>query len=306
MYSILWCINQPPSVETLFFLGLAEGFFIYFFMHFSKEKINDTLSLALSYYKHSARSFPWRGTDNPYHVLVSEYMLQQTQVGRVEEKFPSFIKKFPDIKSLADAERKDVLLLWSGLGYNRRAVALHESAKILRDVYNACVPNNRECLLALPGVGDYTSGAVLAFAYNEPVVIVETNIRTVVFHHCLRDESDVEDSVILLFVEKILSRSLDLGVLSSVLYSALMDYGSHLKLSGVQVNSASRHYTKQKKFEGSVRQARGALLRVFIDSNKGVSQGQLDHLTINRVQDGLAGLVADGFVEKRGKYYYLV
>ena len=273
-------------------------------MHVSKEKINTVVSLVLSYYEKHGRSFPWRETEDPYCVLVSEYMLQQTQVGRVEDKFSFFIDRFPDVVSLAEADRKDVLLLWSGLGYNRRAIALHEAASVLVDEYGGSVPENREMLLGLPGVGEYTSGAVLVFAYNEPIVIIETNIRTVIFHHYL-GRGGVVDAELFFFVEKMLQHASVLGASPKVFYSAMMDYGSHLKSIGIHTNPLSKHYTKQKRFEGSVRQARGELLRFFIAAEKGVSKERLNDIGVSRVEEGLVGLVSDGLIERRGKYYYL-
>lgn len=292
---------------SITFLGLAEGFFIPFiFMYSSKKKIGSVVFLMLSYYRSHRRSFPWRDTTDPYHVLVSEYMLQQTQTDRVVPKYISFLKSFPDVGTLARASRRDVLTLWSGLGYNRRAVALHNAAKIIADAYDKCVPNTKETLLTLPGVGDYTAGAVLAFAYNKPVIIVETNIRTVVFHYCVREKGRIEDGVVHSFVEKMLCYAVGHGISPRVFYSAMMDYGSYLKSSGVRVNTLSQHYVKQKSFDGSVRQARGTLLRFLVVADKGVSEKKLECLEVQRIKEGLSGLVADGLVEKRGKYYYLV
>ena len=211
-----------------------------------------------------------------------------------------FVERFPDVVSLADAERKEVLSLWSGLGYNRRAVLLHKTARILVDECGASVPAMREQLLSLPGVGDYTSGAVLAFAYNHPVVIIETNIRTVVFHHYLGREG-VEDAEVYFFVERMLRHALDLKIPPRTFYSAIMDYGSYLKSIGIRVNPLSQHYIKQGKFDGSVRQARGALLRAFITAEKGVSKNQMHYLGIRRVEEGLTDLVSDGLVERKGE-----
>ncbi|MCY4577242.1 MAG: A/G-specific adenine glycosylase [Candidatus Kaiserbacteria bacterium] len=271
----------------------------------AKEKIGTTVSRVLAYHEKERRSFPWRETVDPYHILISEYMLQQTQTERVVPKYVSFIERFPEITSLASAARKEVLALWSGLGYNRRAVALHNTAKMVVAVYDGVMPKTKEALLSLPGVGEYTAGAVLAFAYNKPVTIVETNIRTVVFHHCVRKKGVVSDTVISYFVEQLLQTACNRGIAPRIFYSAMMDYGSYLKSQGVRTNVRSKHYTKQSNFAGSVRQARGALLRHLIAADRGVSKKQLQMLPVVRIDDGLAGLLADGLVEKRGKYYYL-
>ena len=297
------CISKLPRLTFILFLGLPRVFHT---MYSSQEKINDVVSLVFSYYRDHGREFPWRETFDPYCILVSEYMLQQTQVDRVIPKYLSFLRAFPCVTSLASAERRDVLALWSGLGYNRRAVALHDAAKMLVAVYGGSVPMVMEDLLMLPGVGVYTAGAVLAFAYDQPAVIVETNIRTVVFQHCVRGKDVVNDAVIRFFVGELLYCAINVGISSRIFYSAMMDYGSHLKSVGIRVNSRSQHYVKQGKFDGSVRQARGALLRFFVDAEKGVSRDKLGSLSIRKVEEGLSGLVADGLVERRGRYYYLV
>ena len=212
---------------------------------------------------------------------------------------------FPDSATLARAPRKEVLKAWSGLGYNRRAIALHRAAGILVNAHGGSVPKTREELLTLPGVGEYTAGAVLAFAYNEPVVIVETNIRTVVLHHCVKKHSGIGDKTIAFFVEQLLNDALERGASPKIFYSAMMDYGAHLKASGIRLNTRSKHYTKQKKFTGSVRQARGALLQTFIASEKGISEKRLQKMKMKRVREGLHGLIGDGLIEKRNGYYYL-
>ena len=270
-----------------------------------KEKNDDILSRVLLHHRDNQRIFPWRETSNPYHILVSEYMLQQTQTDRVVPKYISFLKKFPKVTTLASSTRKDVLTLWSGLGYNRRAFALHEAAKILVAEYDGIVPEEREMLLTLPGVGEYTASAVLAFAYDKPVVMIETNIRTVLLHHALQNMKEVADETISTFVERLLQHALEQGVSPRIFYSAMMDYGAHLKAQGVRTNARSKHYTKQSKFDGSVRQARGALLRLFINTEKGVSKKHLQTIQAKRINEGLTGLLTEGVIEKRGKYYYL-
>ena len=127
------------------------------------------------------RDMPWRQDTRPYYVLVSELMLQQTQVDRVIPKFLAFITQFPDEKVLAGALLADVLKQWQGLGYNRRAKFLYESAKAV--VVLGAFPDDEAGLLKLPGVGKNTAGAILAYAYNQPGLFIETNIRAVYIHH---------------------------------------------------------------------------------------------------------------------------
>ncbi len=131
------------------------------------------------------REMPWRaaeadGSFDPYKILVSELMLQQTQVARVVPKFTEFVAKFPTLEALANASLGDVLKAWQGLGYNRRAKYLHSAAQAL---ISKEAPWKCEDLVALAGVGPNTAGAVLAYAYNQPVLFVETNVRSVFIHH---------------------------------------------------------------------------------------------------------------------------
>jgi A/G-specific adenine glycosylase len=181
-------------------------------------------------------------------------MLQQTQVERVLPFYRTFIKRFPTAKTLAQASLSEVLKNWQGLGYNRRAKMLHTAAQELefRKITNVSE------LEALPGVGPYTARAVAAFAYNQDVVLVETNIRTAVIHHFFPNKKKVSDKEI----EKILTHVLPRGK-AREWYSALMDYGAHLKRSGISHNTRSVAYAKQSKFAGSLREARGAIVREF-------------------------------------------
>ena len=125
------------------------------------------------------RDMPWRDDTRPYYVLVSELMLQQTQVDRVIPKFDAFITRFPDEAALAAASLADVLTLWSGLGYNRRAKYLHDAAKMIMAEFSGIFPTTYDELVKLPGVGPNTAGAIMTYAYNQPVVFIETNVRTV-------------------------------------------------------------------------------------------------------------------------------
>jgi len=210
------------------------------------------------YRKHGRHDLPWRMTTDPYRILVSEVMLQQTQVSRVLPKYQAFVKEFPSVEKLAKAKLRDVLVLWQGLGYNRRGKALRDAAQVVAELHGGCMPRDRKALEALPGVGPYTASAVCAFAYNEPVVMIETNIRTVLLHELLSGREQVPDAQLYELVEVLLPRAR-----SRVWYWALMDYGAYLKGQGVRLNSKSKHYTKQSKFEGSDRQVRGAILQAL-------------------------------------------
>lgn len=148
-------------------------------MRIPPVRIADFRSRVWDNYDHQRRAMPWRDDHSFYAVLVSELMLQQTQVTRVIPKFHEFMRRFPTIEILADAPLADVLIAWQGLGYNRRAKYLHEAAKA---IVLCGVPQTRDELIALPGIGANTAGAIMAYAYNKPEAFVETNIRTVYLH----------------------------------------------------------------------------------------------------------------------------
>lgn len=209
------------------------------------------------FYKTNGRhQLPWRQTKDPYRILVSEVMLQQTQVDRVIPKYKEFLKAFPTMSALAKASLGAVLGHWQGLGYNRRAKMLHECAKAAVRDYGGKLPQDEAKLRALPGIGQYTARAVLAFAFGVAEPLIETNVRTVYIHHFFADETDVTDAMLLPYIE----RSLPLDN-SRAWYYALMDYGSHLKRTVGNNITKSKHYTKQSTFKGSDRQIRGAIIR---------------------------------------------
>lgn len=210
------------------------------------------------YERHGRRSLPWRNTKNAYHILVSEIMLQQTQVDRVLPKYTAFLKKFSSFATLAEAPLGDVLREWQGLGYNRRAKMLHQCAQAVVREYKGRLPRTHSELMKLPGIGHYTAGAVMAFAFHESIPIIETNIRTVYIHHFFNDDTDVLD----VDIQKIVARTLDAGN-PREWYYALMDYGVFLKKTIGNQNSRSKHYTKQSTFKNSDRQIRGAILRLL-------------------------------------------
>ncbi len=249
------------------------------------------------YRAHGRRDLPWRHTRDLYRILVSEVMLQQTQVGRVLPFYARFVKKFPTAKRLAQAPLSEVLKSWQGLGYNRRAKLLHRAAKEILRRKSFTVAE----LEALPGVGPYTARAISAFAYNTDVIFIETNIRTAIIHHFFPNRKEVSDKLI----TEVLIRTFPKGR-AREWYSALMDYGAHLKRSGTSHNTQSRQYTKQSRFSGSLREARGAILRELTRGT--VSFEYLGNLFSaqrqTQVYAALEALIKEGIVEKRGAQYY--
>lgn len=210
---------------------------------------------------------PWRRTNDPYHILVSEVMLQQTQVKRVIDYYGAFLREFPSFRVLSRATPSAVIRVWQGLGYNRRALMLLQCAKAVVGTHKGTLPHDYEALHALPGIGPYTAGAILAFAYNLPVPMIETNIRRVYLHHLFPRRRSVPDSDIFPLVIRHVAR------VSSPQrwYSALMDYGSWLATHTPNPNVRSKHYTRQPAFEGSLRQVRGRVVRALVARSRMVS-----------------------------------
>jgi A/G-specific adenine glycosylase len=253
-------------------------------------------------YKRSGREFPWRKTRDPYKILLSELMLQQTQVGRVIEKYKEFLRRFPAIEAVARAPLRDVLEVWQGLGYNRRALALKRLATIIVDHCGGRIPSDIDTLKALPGVGAATAGAVCAFAFGKPAVFVETNIRSVFIHHFFHGREGVKDNDILPFVAQTLDAKRP-----RQWYYALMDYGVALKEQHPNPSRRSAHYTKQSPFEGSLRQVRGMILRALV-KDPGITEAALvDEINrdADRVGRCLQQLCKEGFVFKKGKRFFI-
>lgn len=222
----------------------------------NKKKITEFQNTVWNYYKQSGRDFLWRRNLTPYKIWVSEVMLQQTQTSRVEEKLPQFLKKFPSIKALAKSSQAELLKVWVGLGYNRRALFLKKGAEYVRSELGGKLPQEVSELEKIPGIGHYTARAVATFAWDQRYAFVETNIRTVYFNHFFTNKENVTDKELLELVEKTLPEKN-----FREWYWALMDYGVDLKKQGRGKNTKSRHYTKQSKFEGSDRQIRAAVVR---------------------------------------------
>jgi A/G-specific adenine glycosylase len=254
------------------------------------------------YHAHGRHELPWRKTTNPYHILVSEVMLQQTQVVRVVPKYLAFIKKFPTLQKLAQAPLRDVLVSWHGLGYNRRAKSLHEASKQVVQFHKGKMPSTFEALCTLKGVGPYTAGAVCAFSYNIPIPLIETNIRTVFFHHLYHDDVLASDAELLSISKACLDRKNP-----REWFWALMDYGSSLKEKGVRTNSRSKHYVKQSKFKGSDREVRGAIVRVLTGvpcaSEKEIQKQTT--LPLVKISAQLSKLKKEGIVHYKNKKWSL-
>ncbi len=261
----------------------------------------------LDYYQqHGRHDLPWRipepgpgGHFDPYKILISELMLQQTQVGRVVPKFRAFAIAYPSAQALAEAPLADVLAHWNGLGYNRRAKFLWQTAQVLTGAYNGALPQKADQLTVLPGVGPNTAGAILAYAFNQPVAFIETNIRTVFIHHFFTDETEVSDTALRPLVESSLQ-----GQEPRQWYWALMDYGAYLKQTVGNVSRGSAAYTKQSTFLGSRRQVRGKVLRVLMAAPLSRTELQ-ERIQDERLGSVLADLKREGFITQTGASYRL-
>jgi A/G-specific adenine glycosylase len=211
-----------------------------------------------NFYIANKREFVWRQNITPYKIVISEVMLQQTQTARVVPKFENWLQQFPDFATLAQASTHDVLTAWQGLGYNRRGLALLKIAQLVMADHDGQLPNDPIILETFPAIGPNTAGSICAFAFNNPIVFIETNIRTVYTHTFFPGQSEISDKQLLLLI----AQTVDFQN-AREWYYALMDYGVYLKQNVPKINAASKHYARQSKFEGSKRQVRGAIIKIL-------------------------------------------
>jgi len=269
-------------------------------MGISKQKLSDFKKTIWDYYKKNKRDLPWRGTTDPYKIVVSEVMLQQTQVARVVQKYAEFIKVFPTFNSLAVASKEEVLRLWQGMGYNRRALYLKALSAIVIDDHKGRLPNEPNILMKLPAIGSATAGSIAAFAFNKPTVFLETNIRRVFLHFFFQGKKQVSDKDILPLVEK----TLDKGR-AREWYWALMDYGTLLVKTVQNPNRNSKHYVRQSPFSGSDREIRGAILKLVLSKGRVHRKDLSDSLSYEnkKITFILNVLVKEGFLVKNSQIY---
>lgn len=270
------------------------------------EERREFQNTILSHYELHGRDFPWRNTQNPYEILVSEIMLQQTQTDRVVPKYIAWLRKFPSVRELASASLCDVLAAWNGLGYNRRARFLQETCKIIDSDYDGKFPEDPAVLVSFPGIGNYTAKAVATFSFNRPEIFIETNIRSVFIFFFFADEKNVSDAELLPLIEQVVDYENP-----RIWYYALMDYGAVLKRHVKNPNRQSRHYSKQSKFDGSFRQARGAVIRCLTSANArgGASAAYIaeeEHLPLERVKEAADCLCAEKILYQESGIYRIL
>jgi A/G-specific adenine glycosylase len=270
-----------------------------------KQHAIEFSSSVLQWYAQYKRVLPWRQTTNPYYIYVSEVMLQQTQVSRVIPKYLTFIQTFPTPQHLARAPLSEVLQLWSGLGYNRRAKFLHDAIRTICQTNNALIPQTYDELIAIHGIGPYTANAILAFAYNKPVIVIDANVKKVLYQvFGLVTQQQYEQALTLCLPHE---NPRDF-------YNALMDiansyYTKSCDWSTYPFKSFCMTYTKkplperktykQKPFTGSNRYFRGQLLKQLLD--KPVLKKSLSQQSIVAAKQ----LLAEGLIEESRTQYYI-
>lgn len=234
------------------------------------------------------RDLPWRRTRDPYKIWLSEVMLQQTQVARVETRWQEWLYRFPTVGDLAAAPVSDVLAAWQGMGYNRRALSLKKAAETIAQEYDGAFPRSAKELVALPGIGPATAQGIRSFAFDLPGVYLETNVRTVVLHHLFPDVSEVSDKELTPIVETTCPAAVctdeadeatvrlqlagrfadpqDARDTPRAWYYAMLDYGAYLKKTVPNPSRRAKAYTRQSKFEGSRRQKRAEAVRMLLEA----------------------------------------
>jgi A/G-specific adenine glycosylase len=269
-------------------------------------QIHSFIALVRSEGQRLYRDLPWRSIDDAFLVLTSEVMLQQTQVARVLKHWERWISAFPTADALAAASTADVLELWQGMGYHRRALALKRAAEHCSERYEGCLPRSYDELLKLPGVGPATAAGVCVFAWEQPQVYLETNVRTVFLHHFFEERDRISDREIVPLIEKTCDKADPRSW-----YYALLDYGSHLKSILPNPSRRSLHHARQSTFEGSVRQKRAFLLREVLaapgssttELHEALAQAertaQRAEVAPEEVATILSALEAEGFLQRR-------
>lgn len=256
------------------------------------------------------RDLPWRRTRDPYAVLVSEVMLQQTQVTRVVTYFEAWMESFPTLESLDAAPLEAVLLVWRGLGYNRRAIALKRAAEAVVEAHHdsgadgpVSLPSDITALTALPGIGPATAAGVRSFAFGLESAYLETNVRAVFLHEILGDRDGVSDRELLPLVTCAAAIATASGIDARTWNLALLDHGAHLKRTIPNPSRRSAHHVRQSGFEGSRRQRRSRLLRAVMDGPGGSAPEYAagSGLDARDAEEILRELAAEGFVVADGE-----
>lgn len=270
------------------------------------------------------RDLPWRRTYDPYAIWISEVMLQQTQVSRVDGRWQRWLERFPTVDALAAAAPSDVLEEWQGLGYNRRALSVHRAAQAISEAGDV-FPQDPKELVKLPGIGPATAAGIRAFAFNLHGVYLETNVRTVFLHELYPQAEGVPDSELVPLVELTCPASVANVADAAATeltprswYYALLDYGAYLKKTIPNPSRRSKSHVKQSRFEGSHRQKRAELLRVLlVHKDEGGAEFETLHQELCQIEVNagretldeqvtlglLEELAKEGFCQKNDEYW---
>ncbi len=269
--------------------------------------ITEFRKFILSWYGKNKRSFPWRKTSDPYRILVSEVMLQQTQISRVVPKYKKFLQEFPTLKSLAQVSTRKLLKTWKGLGYWKRALFLRESARKIIKEYLGKFPQDSRSLETLPGIGPYTAKAIACFAFRKKEAFLDTNIRKVYLHFFFSKRKKVSDREILEIAQRAVRKKNP-----KAWHYALFDYGAAV-LKGKRINRKSLHYYRQSPFQGSFRSFRTKAVRLLLSQNK-TSHKTLESFLEKEIrktqksyssEEILFSLLKDKLIKKSKKYYFI-
>jgi A/G-specific adenine glycosylase len=265
-------------------------------MSANEKKVTEFQRMIFSWWESHRRDLPWRKTHDPYRILISEVMLQQTQVSRVLPKYEEFLTLFPDVQVLAGATVASVLRAWKGMGYNRRALYLHKTAQVVMSEHKGVFPMIESELLKLPGLGIYTVRALLVFAYKKDVAMVDTNVRQIITHYFFSGEKQSAT-----VVQKIADSLVPKG-LSWEWHQALMDYGA-LAMSRIKPKSPQSR-KKAIPFRESNRFYRGRIMDLLRENTREENELVYEIATrYNKSEDLveviLEGLVSEGLVVKK-------
>jgi A/G-specific adenine glycosylase len=265
--------------------------------------IDEFKQIIYSHYEKNTRKFPWRENTSPWGVMVSEFMLQQTQVQRVVPFWERWMKHWPKVEDMAKASMKETLREWNGLGYNRRGYFLKKSAEIIARDFDGRVPGVPLSLLHLPGIGPYMAGAIPCFAYNYPAVFIETNIRSTLIHFFFPERTDVKDNELNPILNAVLDRKNP-----RKWYYALMDYGAMLKKNTENPGRRSAHYVRQSPFNGSFRQLRGKVLKALVSMgpSKAEEIGMISKIDGEELYKVLGILEKEAMVCETGGIYSII
>lgn len=262
----------------------------------SSKRINDFQSKVFDWWSLNRRKFPWRETTNPYYIMISEIMLQQTQTSRVKTKYTEFIEKYPTIEDLAEANKTDLLTIWSGLGYNRRVFWLQEAAKQIIEMKS--FPKTVQELQELKGIGKYSARSILIFAFNANLATVDTNIRRILIAEGFASEETSEKELFEI-AEKLVpkGRSRDWA-------NALMDYGAVVQTAS---KTGIKPTSKQSKFAGSDRQYRGKILKILLQKKKITLKKLQEELKLSeeRITKILQKMNKDGLVFTKNNHFFI-